>query len=328
MLVPFLVAFALAGKKKDVIIEMDNHRFRQSIFHRNQLDVWLSLFSSPSIAGHVEANAAFEEAFELGRGFLKFGYLDNLKCVKTPRRLGVREFPAFCVFHPNGHTCLPANITGRQLINKAGVFYPDYTTRAQPRWVDEINDPFVILFTEKPQPTYLWSAISRHFHKHPIRVGFSNDHAVADKLGISNFPAIVLRNQTVKIEYDGALSFVALRDTIKQFTQKKLQKIPTAIRVFGVKDFGEKCKGKDKICIIDSVSADAAALEPLRKQHRSASLEFFVGKDELPLALKPGKFYAVRLSTEQFVSFGSAAELSGKIDDILSGKVEWASSEL
>ena len=86
-----LVLFSSCRKQKDEIIEMDGHRFRQAIFHRDALETWVALLSAQDLEEHYAANSVFDEAFALGKGFLRFAYLDTTKNKHIARKKLTQE---------------------------------------------------------------------------------------------------------------------------------------------------------------------------------------------------------------------------------------------
>ena len=272
-----LVLCVTCWRHKDEILEMDGHRFRQAVFHRDMLETWVTLLSAQDLEGHVFANSVFDEAFNIGRGFLRFAYLDTAKNPHIPRRLNLNLLPQFCVFHAAGETCVPANISARELINLASSYLPDFTEEADVAWLkkDEQN-PVAILFTDKPETPLLWVAIASAFRGQPLRIGVSRDKPFGESLSVTRFPTILLHNYSHNIPYDGDNEFSALLTTLQQFLQKKLTRVRSGLKVHPISEFDKYCTG-DKICFIYSSESPSKEMEELRQRHSTGMFEFFFG---------------------------------------------------
>jgi len=308
---------------------MDGHRFRMTVFHRDMLELWITLISSQDSPGHSQASETLEEAFKLGKGFIKFGYLDGRKNVHVPRRLSIKQFPQFCIFHPSGQTCMNSTMTARELVNMASSYLPDFCQKVDSKWFSEPDIPVAILFTEKKNTPNLWAAISYHFKPHPIRIGKSDDQELAAKFGITTLPAIVMKNMTHTIVYEGDNEFLPLKDTLKKFSQKKLMKIRKSLRVYPLKDFEENCKGQDTVCLVHASEELSQEFEIYRKKHTTSMLEFFYGLENLPHpAMKTGSVFAIRKSTNEYIEMKSLEELSTVVPKILEKTATWSQDEL
>jgi hypothetical protein len=143
------LSLVFSVKKKEEILVLDEHRFRHTVFRRDLMEIWVGLLTSQSYAGHTHAATAFDEAFAIAKGFLKFAYLDSEKNHYLPRRLNATNGPYFCVFHPAGENCFLANVTARELVNRAAHYITDSAEIAEANWVaaNEQN-PIAILFTD------------------------------------------------------------------------------------------------------------------------------------------------------------------------------------
>ena len=308
---------------------MDGHRFRMAVFHRDMLELWVTLISSQDESGHTQASETLEEAFKLGKGFLKFAYLDGRKNVKVPRRLGLKQLPQFCIFHPSGQTCFNSSLTARELVNIASSYLPDFTHTVDEKWYSEPETPVAILFTEKKNTPLLWSAISYHFKPHPIKIGKSTDKQLASKFGITTFPSIVMKNMSHTIIYEGDNEFLPLKDILKKFYSKKLLKLRKNIRVFPLKDFEEQCKGQDTVCIIHANKELTLEFEIQRKKHTTSMLEFFYGNEDLPHPLlKQNGIIAIKKNTDQYLLINDFKELENVIPKILDNSIIWNQNEL
>ncbi|OHT06502.1 hypothetical protein TRFO_25456 [Tritrichomonas foetus] len=309
---------------------MDGHRFRNAVFHREPLDVWVSLISSQDLSGHTEANAAFDDAFKLSKGFLKFAYLDSSKNVHIPRRLEIKSLPSYCVFHTSGQICIPANISARELINFASYYLPDLSEKANPEWIkkDESN-PVAILFTEKEATPMLWAAIATAFYKSTIRIGVSRDHDFAKTLGVEQFPSIVFHNYTHNIIYEGQNDYLTLKLNIKKFWQKRFSRTRSALTVKPMSEYKKLCKGSDKICLIHTVENVDSKFERLRKKHTTQMIEFLFGHDELPIPeMKKNGIYAIYPEKQMYIDIGNFDNLNRIITDIISEKAEWKNYQI
>ena len=275
-----LVLFSSCRKQKDEIIEMDGHRFRQAVFHRDALETWVALLSAQDLEEHYAANSVFDEAFALGKGFLRFAYLDTTKNKHIARRLNLDVLPQFCVFHAAGETCFQANVTARELINIASSYLPDFTAQADLKWIrkDEQN-PVAILFTDKPSTPLIWVAVATAFRGTPLRIGVSRDREFAESLGVTKFPTILLHNFSHNIQYEGDNVFSALKTTLKQFLQRKLMRVRSSLKVHPLSDFDKYCSD-DKICFVYASETPSREMEELRQKHSTGMFEFFFGVSE------------------------------------------------
>lgn len=72
------------------------------------------------------------------------------------------------------------------------------------------------------------------------------------------------------------------------------------------------------ICVIDTVHDSQEELEQLRKKHRSNSVEFFIGKEELPSILPgAGKLYLYTTETGDVQAFDTTQALGEKLGEVL-----------
>lgn len=320
----FLTFFATSGKKKDEIIEMDGHRFRLSVLHREQSDTWVTLLSSQDLKGHTEANSEFDKAFSIGKGFLKFAYLDTSKNSNIPKRLKLKNLPQYCVFYTASQTCVPANISARELINLASYYLPDFSEKASSQWLkkDESN-PVAILFTDRKETPPLWAAISNVFHKSLIRIGISNDHELSKSLGIErDFPFIVLHNFSHNIIYEGKNEFLTLKLNIKKFMQKKFFKVRSGLNVRPISEY-KNFEGADTICVVNIADDLDPNLEKIRKKYTTSMLEFFYGAKSENLHVneaKNGDVLVIFNDVGKYLNVDSLNELEKILPEIISGK--------
>ena len=302
----FFVFLVKSGKKKDEIIEMDGHRFRISVLHREKSDTWVTLLSSQDLKGHSEANSEFDKAFSIGKGFLKFAYLDTSKNSNIPKRLKLKILPQYCIFYTSSQVCIPANISARELINLASYYLPDFSEKASTQGIkkDESN-PVAILFTDKEETPALWAAISNVFHKSLIRIGTSRDHDFAKSLGIErDFPVIIFHNYTHNIIYEGKNDFLTLKLNIKKFMQKKFFKVRSGLNVKPISEYGK-----------------------IRKKYTSSIFDFFYGDKSENLhvpEVKNGDILIIFNEIGKYLKVDSLDNLESILSQIISGKTNFS----
>jgi hypothetical protein len=126
------LALSQAIEKKEEILDLDRdqHRFRKIVFHRDAIDVWVSAMSAPDFAGHTQAMTALNKAFTLGKGFVRFAYLDCIEKICLPGRLNLRKQPYFCVFQATGK-----DLTERDIVNIASAYSTGFTEAANAKWL-------------------------------------------------------------------------------------------------------------------------------------------------------------------------------------------------
>ncbi|KAK8895055.1 hypothetical protein M9Y10_023497 [Tritrichomonas musculus] len=324
----FLIFFGFSSKKKDEIVEMDGRRFRLSVLHREPSDTWVSLLSSQDLEGHTEANTEFDKAFAIGKGFLKFAYLDTSKNVNIPKRLKLKTLPQYCIFYTASQTCIPANISARELINLASYYLPDFTEKASLQWLkkDESN-PVALLFTDKKETPALWAAISNVYHKSMLRIGISNDHNFAKELGIeSDFPVIIFHNYTHNIIYEGKNDFLTLKVNIKKFMQKKFFKVRSGLSVRPIREYNNNYQGTDTICIINIADDLNPDLEKIRKKFTTSKFDFFYGEKSENLHIpetKKGDILIIFNEIGKYINVDSLEKLESIILELLAGNTNF-----
>lgn len=322
----FFLILSLSTKKKDEIIEMDGHRFRKAVIHHDMYVTWLALLSTQDLPGHSEANNVFDEAFKIGKGFLKFAYLDTSKNANIQRRLKLdNKSPHYCVFYASGRKCIQTNVSARELINFASFYLPDLAEKASSEWLkkDESNSA-AILFTDKKDTPLLWSAVSTAFHKSTFRIGISNDHEFAKQLGIDReFPVIVFHNYSHTIVYEGQNDFISLTANIKKFWRKKFSKVRPALIVKPTSEYKKLCEATDKVCIISNNDEDTA-FDHLRKKYTTSMLEFLFGEVPSDVIEKvDGKYTIVFNQAGKYLEFNSITELEPIISEVVAGKISF-----
>jgi hypothetical protein len=320
-----LVAFAAAVKKKEEILDLDGHRFRHTVFHRDLLDIWVSALSSPDYSGHAQAMSTFDDAFKLGKGFLKFAYLDCVKNTYIPRRLGLTKAPHFCVFYAGGEQCRSGNMSAREIINWASSFLPDFTEAADEKWLDaNEQNPTAILFTERETTPLLWVAVSTAFRRTPLKIGISRDHDLATRLGVTKFPTVLLHNLTHNIVYEGENEYLAMKTNFKKFMMKRLFRIRSAVKVKPLNDYPNSCVGHDTICIIQAVEAASPDMEAMRWKHRTTMFEFFYGTTG---GYEPGAIVVKWPARNRRLDVAKIQDLEGVLTQILNGTAVWTETE-
>jgi hypothetical protein len=311
-------------KKKEEILDLDQHRFRKIVFHRDAFDVWVSAMSAPDFPGHTQAMTALDDAFKLGKGFLKFAYLDCIKNTYIPRRLNLTKQPYFCVFHAAGEDCRPGqDLSGRDVVNLASAFLPDFTETANAKWIRANEQhPAAILFTEREYTPVLWVAVATAFRGSQLKIAVSRDKEFAKALNVSQFPTILLHNLTHNIVYEGENEYITMKTNLKKFMLKRLLKVRSNLKVRPLAEFDNLCQGLDKICIVHAVSELAPELERLRVKHQTGLFEFFFGTggeevgDGAVVVNWPGK--------NRFIRVSNIEELEGVLSQILDGTAVWS----
>jgi hypothetical protein len=279
--------------------------------------------SAPDFPGHSQAMSVLDDAFKLGKGFLKFAYLDCVKSTYLPRRLNLTKSPHFCFFHAAGEVCQPGeNLSARDVVNIASTFLPDFTETANPKWL-RLNEqnPTAILFTERENTPVLWVAVGRAFRRSPLKIGVSRDKEFAKTLNVTQFPTILLHNLSHNIVYEGENDYLALKTNLKKFMSKKLLRVRSALKVKPMVEYENACKGLDTICIVHAVADLAPELEALRVKHRTGLFEFFFGtggdEEEGSLVVKwPGK--------NRFIRVENLGALEGVLAEVLDGTAVWS----
>jgi hypothetical protein len=316
------LALAHAIKKKEEILDLDQHRFRKIVFHRDMLQVWVSGMSSPDFAGHSQTMTVLDDAFALGKGFLKFAYLDVVKNTHIPRRLELSKQPHFCFFHPGGHECLPAQgLSARDVVNRASAYLPDFTENATRKWLDmHEQSPAAILFTEREQTPVLWVAIATAFRGTALRIGISRDREFAKTLNVTKLPTILLHNFSHSLVYEGDNEYLSMKTNLKKFMMKRLARVRAAVKVKPLKDYGSACKGADRICVIHAVGAAEPEFEALRLKYKTTLFEFFFGTGgEQPA----GSVMVNWPGRNRNIAVANLSALDGVLAQIVEGTAAW-----
>jgi hypothetical protein len=313
------------------IEDMDAHRFRQAVLEGRKIAVYVTLVSNPDLDGHLGANEVLEEAFLIGKGFLKFVYFDSAKNPAFARKYKIKE-PTFVVFHAGGQIFLPAhNITARQLVNKASFMIPDFTMKITNELDESYVTPVCVLFTERKIAPSLWTAISYEFRDkgHLIKIGFSNNKTLAAKFNITEFPKIMMKNSSKTLIYDGVNEFLPLKEMINKFVLKRLTNKVKALTASPIKFFNKKCNKPDKICIVHTNATLSDEFLKFRKKHTTNLLEFLYGDEKLPYSwMEKDSVYGFKLDHDQYFKAESLEDLEYMIPQALILKLKWARMEL
>ncbi|KAH0794704.1 Thioredoxin family protein [Histomonas meleagridis] len=306
---------------------MDTNRFHNSVIKRSRLDIWLVLLSSKDSKGHESAKEIFQEAFLLGKGFIKFAYVDAVKYPHVQRKLQLKTFPQFCVFHSSGYECKSTSFTPRELINYASSFLLDFADIADDDWMFKYEQtPVAVLFTDKPSTPTLWSAIGSSFRHNPIKIGISNNIEFALKYNVTTFPTILFHNFTHNIIYDGANDFSSIRSSIKKFIKRKLQKSLHPTIIHPMTEYNKYCSG-DVICILNIKDEIEPEFELIRKKHTTSMLQFFFGSEAPFDYLQKGFIYAVTPNGEKYIKIENVSSLNETVQSILDGNANWTQAD-
>jgi hypothetical protein len=321
----------VASKKMPKIEDMNARRFRNAILEGRNIEVYVTLISNPDLEGHLAANEILENAFEIGKGFLRFAYYDSAKNPAFARKHKIRE-PTFVVFHAGGQLMLPAhNITARKLVNRASFMIPDFTMKITNELDESYITPICVLFTERKIAPSLWTAISYHFRNkgHLIKIGFSNNKTLAAMFNITEFPKIMMKNSSKTLIYDGINDFMTLKEMINKFVLKRLTGKVKSLTALPLKFFKKKCSKPDKICIVHTSPALSEDFLKFRKKHTTNLLQFLYGDQKLPFPwMEKDSVYGFRLSTDQYFKAENLEDLEYMIPQALIGKLKWANMEL
>lgn len=327
-----LLLFSLfcSAKKIEQIEDMDGTRFKQTVIAGRKITVYVVLMSNPDLEGHAAANEVLEEAFKIGKGFLKFVYLDTSKTPSYARHLKL-EGPSFCIYHSGGVLTLPGNTTARQLVNRASFMIPDFTYKITNELDEGYTTAVCVLFTERKIPPSLWTAISYDFRDkgHLIKIGFSNNKTLAAKFNITEFPKIMLRNSSKTLIYDGINEFLPLKDAINKFILKRLTNKVKSLNVVPVKQFKRKCQSQDTVCIIHTVDEIQDEFLAFRKKHTTSLLEFMYGSKGLPFSwMKPNMTYGIKYTAAQYFETENVEDLEFMVPQVLINRMKWREMEL
>jgi hypothetical protein len=317
-----LFALTAAIKKKDEILDLDQHRFRKIVFHREFGDVWVSGMSSPDFPGHTQTMTALDDAFKLAKGFLKFAYLDSVKSTYLSQRLHLSKQPYFCFFYTGGDECRPAtNLSARDVVNIGSAFLMDCVKTADAKWLKtHKQNPTAILFTEQEQTPVLWRAIEGVFRRTPLKIGLSRDRDFAKSLNVTLFPTILLHNFTHNLVYEGENEYTAMKLHLKKFMTNRLLKVKPALKVRPLADYRNSCQGPDTICIVHAVSEPASELEILRLKHRTSLFEFFFGTGG---EYKSGSIAVNWPHKNRYIEVDGFERLEKVLGEILNGTAVW-----
>ena len=327
MLFAALIFTILSTNLKDEIIKMDFNKFKNNVANRGEYETWLVLISNQN--GNENEIKVFNDAFKIGKGFLKFGYIENEKNSNIQKKLHLKKIPQFCIYHMNGQKCIDTDIQAKNLINLASSYLPDFTAKASTKWIekDEAN-PVAILFTEKEDTPMLWAAISLKYHKKQIRIGISRDKNFAKSLGVEKFPTILLHNFSHNIIYDGPNNFESLSSEIEKFIQKKVQKVSKEMTILPLKQYDNVCTKSGKVCIIHCIDSLDPKFHSIRKENPTPIIDFLYGSGPYPVnKMKDGGLYAVFSEKNKYFEISNIDNLEEVIHDIMYGELLWESYE-
>ena len=330
MLLSFLFSLAIS-KKVEKIEDMDRHRFKNTVLEGRKITVYVALLSNPDFEGHTHANEVLEEAFQIGKGFLKFCYLDTSKDRSIARKFNVTE-PIFGIFHAGGHILLPAhNITARILVNKASFMIPDFTMKITNELDESYITPVVVLFTERKIPPSLWTAISYEFRdkQHLVKIGFSNNKTLASHYNITEFPKLLMKNSSKTLVYDAISDFPSLKDMITKFYLKRLTSKVKQLIAYPLKTFRKRCSKADKICIVHTTASLQDDFLRFRKMYTTSLLDFLYGNEKFPYDfMKNDTVYGFRVDSGQYFETDNLEDLEFLLPQVLTGKNKWQTAEL
>ena len=326
----FLIS-SVISRKVEKIEDMDRHRFKNTVLEGRKITVYVALISNPDFEGHTQANEVLEEAFQIGKGFLKFCYLDCSKDRAFARKYKITE-PTFGIFHAGGQILLPAhNMTARMLVNKASFMIPDFTMKITNELDESYITPVVVLFTERKIPPSLWTAISYEFRdkQHLVKIGFSNNKTLAAHFNITEFPKLMLKNSSKTLIYDAINDFSSLKEMINKFILKRLTSKVKQLMAFPIKTFKKRCSKVDKICIVHTAESLQDDFLRFRKIYTTSLLEFLYGNDKLPYPfMKNNTVYGFRVDSGQYFETENLDDLEFLLPQVLTGKNKWNTAEL
>lgn len=306
------------------IVTLNKKRFKDSVLYRDTNDIWLVLYSSKDYANHLKVYENFEDSFNIGKYFLRFAFLDVNHYKRIKNKYNLSDESYLLIYHLTGNDYFPAdNMTGKEIINYAASFIPDYSTKEDiSLFSSDTQTPICCLFTDKSETPSLWRAISHHFHlSSSVRIATSSNRTLASKFNVSTFPSIIFKNLTHSFIYTGRFEFHKICKYIELFLGKRYTNKERKVKVYPLDKLYKKCQSKESICIIHTKTELDNKFMEARERHDSDKLVFFYGLDvnNFPY-MKENSIYALNPISKQYKNINDLSQIDEFLDEMIKSK--------
>ncbi|EAY04797.1 hypothetical protein TVAG_305470 [Trichomonas vaginalis G3] len=322
-----LFSLFLSHEMKLTFIHLTESTFKRQVLNRPKHQVWMVMFYRADDSACKHVTDKFLNASQIAEGALKFGIVDLHKYPSFAEKYDIKQVPMIRIFHSNGDVEYTGKRDSKGFVNTGLNYIQDISLVADESWIDSfLQTPSAIFFTDDVKIKSIWSSISTYFHGKSVRIGVCRDHDLAEKLGVTDFPSIHFFNGTNRVEYDGKISFPAIKDEIEKFFAKKLENIVVnPMSIMNPSSFTEQCYGGKTNCVLavaNQVTPEFVSIQKLYAQHK---LKWFVGKSKLPhhFMEKMGGFWIYNPRKDAYIHVDKIGDLQPALDRIMDGMGKW-----
>lgn len=301
--------------------------FNRQVVNRPKHQVWIVMFYLNNDAAGKNPAGKFINASVNADGAVKFGVLDIGKYPSFRDKYNIKQTPSFRIYHPGGDVEYTGKRDSKGFLNTAINYIQDISQNVEETWIDSfLQSPSAIFFTDDVKIKSIWSSISTYFHGKSVRIGVCRDHELAEKLGVTEFPSIHFFNGTHHDEYDGKISFPAIKDAIEKFFAKKLENVViNPMSVLLPSQFADQCYGGKTTCVLAVMSTATPEFVAIQKLYAQHKIKWFVGKAELPHSfMKTQKgVWIYNPRKDAYIHVENVEELQPALDRVMDGMGKW-----
>jgi len=310
------------------VIQLTDKSFEKLVQGRARSEIWLVMFSDAASACQ-DAMPAFRNASDVASDMIKFGVLDIARYPGLREANGVTATPSFRIFHADGDTAYKGPSRVRMFVQRSMAFLRDVSEVVEPSWRDEmLARPSAVLFSEKSRVPAVWVGVSSFFRRTSLRIGLSNDSAVAAHFGVGERPAIVFMNGTSRLTYGGGRSFRDVRTAIEAFFARRLggaaRADDSSSALLTPDEFAARCYGGKDLCVIAVCAKAPGAVVRLQKELARHRIAWFTGKLGLPDPfMEVGGVWVYNPRRDGFLHVEDPEALADAMERVLDGTARW-----
>jgi hypothetical protein len=232
--------------------------------------------------------------------------------------------PSFLIVHSKGFKEYKGKMTPEEILKHVSKFIVDQSKIADETWLND-NEKAAILFTDKAKVPTMWSSISSFF-SNQIKIGKSNSSKLLKKFGGDKFPAIVMKNSTTTLQYNGKSSFNSVRTAIRDFFAGEYE-VPFLFHIdyFLPEEYEEQKKDFTGYAVMETSDELSEELRFAKEKHQGKKFKFFFGSENIPLKfIKPNQRWILHPIQHRAYQLKQDENFNDICNGILEGRIKWS----
>ena len=330
-MIPFFFFSSLCAVRTIYVVALTDATFKRLVINRPKNAVWIVSFEKPDCPACRALAPKFQHAAQVSAGTFKFGSIDISRFPEIAKQFGVTSVPHVHIFSADGDVEYTGKREPKAIIETTLAYLKDFSLKVDESWLSTfLESPSAILFTEDKKTKSIWCGISSYFYGKSIRIGVCRDPKIAEKLEISDLPAVAFFNGTHSEIYQGKVSFKDIKIAMEEFFAKKLEKkIIDPMSVLLPDQFIDECVGGKTNCILSVSSGTSSEFLNVQKLYAHHKMKWFAGKQNLPYPImeKKGGIWIYNPRRNGFIFVENVEQLHIELDHVLDGQGKWKKLE-